>query len=149
MQIASSLPKLRRASKIQPARSQSMDMTNYQSELLKELETRKKQESMFINPVVIKFNTQVCGNALRRSQLLFHRILHNDGDKKVEDPKKLRELLRRIKPKEQEIYETSSPPKTQRCSGILRMLKRREQIRIHKRRQQNPEALTAIKLHSK
>lgn len=33
---------------------------------------------MLINPVVIKFNTKINTNALRRSQLLFHRILHDE-----------------------------------------------------------------------
>lgn len=42
-----------------------------------ELVTPRKSSSVLANPVMIKFNQQVSRNSLRRSQLLFHKILRN------------------------------------------------------------------------
>lgn len=67
---------------------------------------------MFLNPVDIKFNAKISGNSLRRSRLLFHRILHDEGFKKGEDPTHLRDILKNLKSNEESKLAVASPPKT-------------------------------------
>lgn len=55
--------------------------------------------------------------------------------------------MNRINPKQEEVRNIDSPPKTERCSGILRLLKRREKMRIYHKKKDVPEALKGIRLH--
>ena len=59
-----------------------MGITSYKSSLLREADARKNEDSMFISPVVIKFNSSNNNSSPRKSQLLYHRILHNEDGKK-------------------------------------------------------------------
>ena len=78
---AASLPKLSKSKELHN-KINGMGITSYKSSLLKEAENRRNEDSIFISPVVIKFNTGNNNSSPRKSQLLYHRILHNEDGKK-------------------------------------------------------------------
>lgn len=80
---AASLPKLTKSKELTSKFINGMEINSYKSSLLKDKESRKSDDSIFISPVVIKFNASNANSSPRKSQLLYHRILHNDDGRKI------------------------------------------------------------------